>query len=79
MKGCMHHIHLAIKVSIQKVRLAYRLLVAILVKVTNPIWSGPIHVHSQLSPPAYCHYARIFITERQPRSVHYYNVPARQD
>jgi hypothetical protein len=29
MKGCMDHIHLAIKVSIQKVTQAYRLLVAI--------------------------------------------------
>jgi hypothetical protein len=35
MKGCMDHIHLVIKVSIQKVSLAYRLLVAVPVKVTN--------------------------------------------
>jgi hypothetical protein len=35
MKGCMDHIHLAIKVSILKVSLAYRLLVAIPSKVTN--------------------------------------------
>jgi hypothetical protein len=35
MKGCMDHIHLDIKVSIQKVSLAYRLLVAVLAKVTN--------------------------------------------
>jgi hypothetical protein len=35
MKGCMDHIHLAIKVSTQKVNLAYRLLVAIPAKVTN--------------------------------------------
>jgi hypothetical protein len=35
MKGCMDHIHLAIKVSIQKVSLAYRLLIAVLAKVTN--------------------------------------------
>jgi hypothetical protein len=31
----MDHIHLAIKVSIQKVSLAYRLLVAVSAKVTN--------------------------------------------
>jgi hypothetical protein len=35
MKGCMDHIHLAIKVIIQKVSLAYRLLVTIPAKVTN--------------------------------------------
>jgi hypothetical protein len=35
MKGCMDHVHLAIKVSIQKVSLAYCLLIAILAKVTN--------------------------------------------
>jgi hypothetical protein len=35
MKGCMDHIHLAIKVSIQKVSLAYRPVVAIPAKVTN--------------------------------------------
>jgi hypothetical protein len=35
MKGCIDHIHLAIKVSIQKVSLAYHLLVAVLAKVTN--------------------------------------------
>jgi hypothetical protein len=35
MKGCMDHIHLAIKVSIQEVRLAYRLLGAVPTKVTN--------------------------------------------
>jgi hypothetical protein len=35
MKGCMDHIHLVIKVSIQKVSLAYRLLVAVPAKVTN--------------------------------------------
>jgi hypothetical protein len=35
MKGCMDHIHLAIKVSIQKVSLAYRLLVAVPAKVTT--------------------------------------------
>jgi hypothetical protein len=35
MKGCMDHIHLAIKVSIQKVSLAYHLLVAIPAKVKN--------------------------------------------
>jgi hypothetical protein len=34
MKGCMDHIHLTIKVSIQKVSLAYRLLVAVPGKVT---------------------------------------------
>jgi hypothetical protein len=35
MKRCMDHIHLAIKVSIQKVSIAYRLLVAVRTKVTN--------------------------------------------
>jgi hypothetical protein len=30
-----------------------------------------------LSPPMYCHYARIIITERQPRYVHYNDVSAR--
>jgi hypothetical protein len=35
MKGCMDHIHLAIKVSIQMVSLAYRLLIAVPAKVTN--------------------------------------------
>jgi hypothetical protein len=35
MKGCMDHINLAIKVRIEKVCLAYRLLVAVLAKVTN--------------------------------------------
>jgi hypothetical protein len=35
MKGCMDHIHLAIKVSIQKVSLAYRFLDAISTNVTN--------------------------------------------
>jgi hypothetical protein len=35
MKGCVDHIDLAIKVSIQKVTLAYRLLVAIPAKVKN--------------------------------------------
>jgi hypothetical protein len=35
MKGCIDHIHLAIKVSIQKVSVAYHLLVAVLAKVTN--------------------------------------------
>jgi hypothetical protein len=35
MKGCMDHIHLAIKVSLQKVSLAYHLLVAVPAKVTN--------------------------------------------
>jgi hypothetical protein len=35
MKGCMDHIHLAIKVSNQTVSLAYRLLVAVPAKVTN--------------------------------------------
>jgi hypothetical protein len=35
MKGCVDHTHLVIKVSIQKVSLAYRLLVAIPAKVTN--------------------------------------------
>jgi hypothetical protein len=35
MKGCMDHIHLAIKVSKLKVTLAYRLLVAVPAKVTN--------------------------------------------
>jgi hypothetical protein len=35
MKGCMDHIHLAIKVSIQKVTLAYRFLVAVPAKVIN--------------------------------------------
>jgi hypothetical protein len=35
MNGCMDNIHLAIKVSIQKVSLAYRLLVAVSAKVTN--------------------------------------------
>jgi hypothetical protein len=35
MKGCMDHIHLAVKLSIQKVRLAYRLLIAVPAKVTN--------------------------------------------
>jgi hypothetical protein len=35
MKGFMDHIHLAIKVSIQKVSLVYRLVVAIPTKVTN--------------------------------------------
>jgi hypothetical protein len=40
MKGCMDHIHLALKVSIQKVSLAYRLLVAVPAKVI--IQSKPI-------------------------------------
>jgi hypothetical protein len=35
MKGCMYHIHLAIKVSIQMVSLAYHLLIAVPAKVTN--------------------------------------------
>jgi hypothetical protein len=35
MKGCMDHMHLAIKVSIRKVSLAYRLLIAVPAKVTN--------------------------------------------
>jgi hypothetical protein len=35
MKGCMDHIHLAIKVIIQKVTLTYRLLVTVMAKVTN--------------------------------------------
>jgi hypothetical protein len=35
MKGCMDHIHLAIKVSIQNVSLSYHLLIAVLAKVTN--------------------------------------------
>jgi hypothetical protein len=35
MNGCMDHIHLAIKVSIQKVSLAYRLLVAVPARVTK--------------------------------------------
>jgi hypothetical protein len=35
MKGCMDHIHLAIKVSIQKVSLTYYLLVAVPAKVKN--------------------------------------------
>jgi hypothetical protein len=35
MKGCMDHIHLAIKVSIQKISLAYHLLVTVLAKVTK--------------------------------------------
>jgi hypothetical protein len=35
MKGCMDHIQLAIKVSIQKVSLAYRLLVDVPANVTN--------------------------------------------
>jgi hypothetical protein len=35
MKGCMDHIHLAIKVSKPKVNLVYRLLVAVPAKVTN--------------------------------------------
>jgi hypothetical protein len=35
MKGCMDHIHLAIKVSIQNVSLAYHILVAVPAKVTN--------------------------------------------
>jgi hypothetical protein len=35
MKGCMDHIHLAIKVSMQKVSLAYHLLIVIPAKVTN--------------------------------------------
>jgi hypothetical protein len=35
MKACMDHIHLAIKVSIQKVTLAYCFLVAVLAKVMN--------------------------------------------
>jgi hypothetical protein len=35
MKVCMDHIHLAIKVSIQKVSLAYRLLIAVPAKVTD--------------------------------------------
>jgi hypothetical protein len=36
MKGCMDHIHLAIKVNIiQKVTLTYRLLVVVPAKVTN--------------------------------------------
>jgi hypothetical protein len=80
MKGCMDHIHLAIKVSKPKVNLACRLLFVVPAKVvnqskpilwwglhsiwSNPIWSGPMHVHSPLSPPSYCHYARIFNTER---------------
>jgi hypothetical protein len=40
MKGCMDHNHLAIKVSIQKVTLAYRLLVAapaMMTRQSNPI------------------------------------------
>jgi hypothetical protein len=36
-----------------------------------------MHVHSPFSPPLYCHYARIFITERQPRSMHYNYVSTR--
>jgi hypothetical protein len=36
-----------------------------------------MHVHSPLSPLPYCHYARIIITERQTRSVHYNDVSAR--
>jgi hypothetical protein len=35
MNGCMDHIHRAIKVSIQKVSLAYRILVVVPAKVTN--------------------------------------------
>jgi hypothetical protein len=35
MKGCMDHIHLAIKVSIPNVSLAYRLPIAVLAKVIN--------------------------------------------
>jgi hypothetical protein len=35
MKGCMDHIHLAIKVSIPKLNLAYGLLVAVPAKVIN--------------------------------------------
>jgi hypothetical protein len=35
MKGCIDHIHLAIKVSIQKITLAHRLLVVVLAKVIN--------------------------------------------
>jgi hypothetical protein len=35
MKGCMDHIDLAIKVSIQKISLAYRPLVVVPAKVTN--------------------------------------------
>jgi hypothetical protein len=35
MKGCMDHIHPAIKVSIQKVSLAYCFLVVVPAKVTN--------------------------------------------
>jgi hypothetical protein len=35
MKGYMDNIHLAIKVRIQKVSLAYRVLVAVPAKVTN--------------------------------------------
>jgi hypothetical protein len=35
MKGCMDHIHLAIRVSKPRVTLAYRLLVAALAMMTN--------------------------------------------
>jgi hypothetical protein len=35
MKGCVDHIHLAIKGKHQKVTLAYHLLVAVPAKVTN--------------------------------------------
>jgi hypothetical protein len=75
----MDLIHLAIKVSKPKATLAYRFLVAAPATKTNqsnlcydkeytqirrcPMWSGPMHIHSLLSPPPYCHYARIFITE----------------
>jgi hypothetical protein len=37
-------------------------------------WSN---THSFAAFLPYCHYARIFITERQPRSVHYNDVSAR--
>jgi hypothetical protein len=35
MKGCMDHIHLAIKVSIRKVNLAYHFLVGVPAKVKD--------------------------------------------
>jgi hypothetical protein len=88
----MDLMHVAIKVRKQRVTLAYRLLVAASATMTNqnpilwqgvhsiwsnPIWSGPIHVHSPLSPPPYGHYAKIIIIELQPRSVHYNDVSTR--
>jgi hypothetical protein len=73
----MDLIHLAIKVSKPKATLAYRLFVAAPTMMTNQSNLCYDKEYTRYEVTRYGVVRCAFITERQPRSVHYNDVSAR--